>query len=477
MQIHGPSPVDAPSDPGTRASRTSAAVPLAHSLNSSRDSPVPRRAADACAHARHAGSAASVEKYVKLIAAVPQGHEGDRRQAHAVAGETIRALVDAGLYRPGEISCETSTLAGHDHATLARSLTQTLKGWMDRTDISEYDRLIFILAGSDHGLVPALGEAPTNDVVITAFTGHKLTRDIKTARHLPAVMALPVSAVTEAERTQLASRTKLVLVPGVAHDLTEDSIRQAARDYADRGYKPIPQVDGDTVSILLGGDVVDEDPETGTRTVRRLSADDARRQARDIAKLELAGRNRCHFVIVSSPRTGKHGPDGAELNPNPHRTATRDEVTRAFEETLRAYPQAQVDVFDFQYAESPSAYGPLLHAYLSAAGPTGRIHVSGDSVSMVSEVASLLPGDMVIDETASMDANHRRAAEAIAADSGIALLRRDGTLQPGKGKQARPPESAAKRIANAIVAYLSKSIPAAAAGTATPGSPSGQTSG
>lgn len=475
MQIHGLSPVNPPSAAGAQAAPTPATVPLAHALTSSRERATPGRASDACASRHHASP--SVQKHVKLIAAVPQGHEGDRRQARAVAGETMRALVDAGLYRPGEISCETLTVAGRDHASLERALTQTLKGWMDRVDSSEYERLIFILAGSDHGLAPVLGDVPSDDVVITAFTGHKLTQDIKTARRLPAIMALPVSAVTEEERTHLAARTNLILVPGVAHDVTEASIQQAARDYAGKGYKPIPKVDGDTVSILLGGDVVDEDPETGVRTLRRLTPDDARRQASDIARLELEGRRRCHFVIVSSPRTGKYGPDGAEVNPNPHRTGTRDEVTRAFAETLSAYPNAQVDVFDFQYAESPSAYGPLLHAYRSAGGPTGRIHVPGDSVSMVSEVASVLPGAMVIDETASMDANHRRAAEAIAAHGGIAMLRRDGTLQPGRGEHASPPEPAAKRIADAIVAYISASAPAASTDAAAQGSPARRISG
>ncbi len=221
----------------------------------------------------------------------------------------------------------------------------------------------------------------------------------------------------------------------------------------------MPDADGDTVSILLGGDVAESDAATGTQTVRRLSADDARQQARRIAELELAGRTRCHFVIVSSPRTGKFGPDGAEVTPNPHRTGTRDDVTRAFEETLRGYPNAQVDVFDFHMAKRPAPMPPLLHAYRQAPGPTGRIHVPGDSVSMVSEVASVLPGSMVIDETASMDANHRRAAQAIAADSGIAVLEDGGRFRPGKGAQAKRLESAAQRIADAIVARIRDGVP------------------
>jgi hypothetical protein len=275
MYVSGSRAIDTTSRADDPAAPAPGRALLAHTLKSGRDSPAPGRATDACAHARHAGNL-SVEKYVKLVAAVPHGHEGDRRQACAVASAPIRALIDAGLYLPGEISCDTLTLAGRDHAGLERALTRTLKGWMDRIDISEYERLIFVLAGSDHGLVPALGDVPADDVVITVFTGHKLTRDIKTARHLPSIVALPVSAVTETERDELAAKTALLLVPGVAHDVTEDSISQAARDYAGKGYKPIPVIDADTVSILLGGDVIEEDPETGARSVRRLSADDAR---------------------------------------------------------------------------------------------------------------------------------------------------------------------------------------------------------
>ncbi|WP_145925166.1 hypothetical protein [Bordetella sp. H567] len=394
----------------------------------------------------------------KLIAAVPQGHAGDRTQAQAVAAETVRALYREGLYQPGEISCDTITIAGRDSAGMEHALMVTLERWLERVDEGTGERHIFILAGSDHGLVPVLGNVPTDSVVITAFAGHKLTADLKTARHLPAITALPASAVTDQERAALASRTTLVLVPGVAHDVTEASIAQAARDYQKKGGKPLPGIDGDTVTILLGGDVVDSDEATHTQTVRRLSADDARKQARHIAELELAGRDRCRFVIVSSPRTGKFAPDGTEATPNPHRTGTRDDVTRAFEETLRGYPNAQVDVYDFQYGET-SAYRPLLHAYQQAPGHTGRIHVAGDSVSMISEVASLLPGTMVVNETASMDDSHRRTAQAIAADSGIAVLQGDGRFLPGKGAQAKRLESAAKRIATAIVARIRDGVP------------------
>lgn len=449
MQIHGS---------GT-AMQTAASTPAAtsppprHPLQGGRDSPTPGRATEACAHARHAADAV-LPRYVKLIAAAPRDRVGDRNQARAVAAETMRALVQAGLHQPGEISCDSLLLAGRDRMGLERALTVTLKEWTDRIDFSEYERLIFILAGSDHALAGALGDVPTDDIVITAYTGHKLTDDIIKARHLPSVIALPASAITDAQRDALASKTTLELLPGVAHDVDEASIATAARDYRTRGYPPLPPIDGDTVSILLGGDVVEESEDTVTPTLRRLGAEDARMQAHRIAKLELAGRERCRFVIVSSPRTGKFGPDGVEISPNPHRAGIRDEVTRAFEEALRGYPNVEVQVFDFQHRDTPSAYRPLLHAYREATGPTGRIHVPGDSVSMVSEVASLLPGTVVIDETASMADDHRRAAAAIAAESGIAILRGDGSLQPGKGAQATPPVSAARRIADAIVTHI-----------------------
>ncbi|CAM3602252.1 hypothetical protein BOSP111201_14965 [Bordetella sputigena] len=445
---------------GSTGSSTDAIVPTAppgavgpHPLNATRDKPDAGRAAAACAQARRDANTAPARQ-VKLIAAGPHEHVGDRRQAQAIAAETMRALYEAGIHEPGELSCDTVSIGGRDPASVRRTLSTMLEAWVARMDDGEYQRLIFILAGSDYGLAPTLGAVPVDDVIMTAFTGHKLTADMKHARRLPAVVALPASEVTGPDRHTLEDKSTLVLTPGVAHDMSAESVAAAARDYQAKGYKPLPAIDGDTVTILVGGDVVERDEATDVRTLRRLAPRDARRQARLIADMELAGRKRCHFLIVSSPRSGKFLADGSEASPNPHRTRTRDAVTQAFEDTLRAYPDVRVDVFDFQHDESPSAYRPLLHAYRQASGPTGRIHVPGDSVSMVSEVASMLPGAMVIDETASMGDSQRRAADAIAAESGIAVLRRDGSIEAGKGARATPPVPAARRIADAIVARI-----------------------
>jgi hypothetical protein len=392
---------------------------------------------------------------VKLIAAAHGDHVGDTRQANAVATQTARLLEQKRGYAADAVSTETFSIKGNDHAAKVRQLRDTVQYWQDRLADGTYQHVVFVLSGSDQALASVLGDMPRHPRMTTVFTGHQLTQDIKDAQGLPDITALPKSAsMTADERTALDCKTKLLRVTGVAHDLTEEKIAATVAEYREKGHPAIPPITRDTVAVILGGDAPDEH-----NHIRRFTEDDALALARHIATLELTDRERCRILVTNGPRTGKHGPDGKERVPNPHRTEQLDPVTRKFVDTLLDHTGIEVFVFDFQFAKTPSAYVSILQAFREVGGQSGRVHVPGESVQMINEAAALLPrGILAIDETPAMSAPHHREVRTMADEHGIPVLDSEGNLRrksdTSADTAARPIIPAAQEIAEAIVARI-----------------------
>jgi hypothetical protein len=388
--------------------------------------------------------------WVKLIAAAHENYVGDARQAKAVVAQTARLLEQKRGYDAQAVSVDTISITGTDQADKARQLRNGVQYWLDQLTNGAYQHVVFVLSGSDQALASVLGDMPRHPGLTTVFTGHQLTQDIKDARQLPDIIAIPLSVrMTADERVSLNLRTNLVQVAGVATDLTPETLATISAQYREKDYPAIPPITRDTVAVILGGDVQDE---TG---LHRFTEDDARALARRILKLEFAERENCDFVVLNGRRTGEFGSDGKRRNPDPHRTGQVDPVTQAFAESLSGHSGSTVHVRDFQFDRLPSAYAPTLAAFRAAGTQAGRLHVPGDSTSMVYEGASLLsPGAIVIDKTPAMNDTHHAEVEAMATEHGVPVLDDDGNLVRKPGASNKPVVSAARKIAEAIAARI-----------------------
>lgn len=389
----------------------------------------------------------------RVISAWPAGNVGDSNQSIGIASAVRRKLVQHNLAAQDDISSETLEIAHSPTASAAEQLTAACDTSLAKLRGGEYDRLVFILSGSGDKLASTLGSRPAEKGLTTVFSGHQLSDDIKSAEALPSITALPERSVNADQRDALESKTKLVLVSGVAHQLSKDKIEQTVAEYRAKGYPPIPEVDGNTVGVILGGDAPDEAGNT-----HYFSENDAVRLAHHIAARELKGREHCRFIVTNGPRTGKFDRTGMECSPNPHKTEKVDHVTKAFadalKDALQTYEGSEVHLFNFEFDKKPSAYMPMIDAFMQAGSNRGRIHVPGESVSMVSEVTSVVSG-VVIDEIASMNPSHRTHVEQVLEQSGAAMLDIDGKLQLAK-PQSRPKQtiSAADKIADAVVTRI-----------------------
>ncbi|NRO99517.1 hypothetical protein GWC77_26965 [Paraburkholderia sp. NMBU_R16] len=385
-----------------------------------------------------------------MISSWPAGNVGDSDQSAGIADAVRRKLERSEIAGADDISSERLEIASTPTATKAEQLTAACKARLTKLRNGEYERLVFILSGSGENLVSALGSMPAENGSITVFSGHQLSNDIERANDLPSITALPRTSVTPEEINALSRKTTLVLTSGVAHQLSEENIAKAVVEYDQASGKALPSpIDSDTVFVILGGDAPDKESQ------RYFSESDAQGLARRIATMEFNGRQACRFIVTNGPRTGKHDRTGEEYNPNPHRNGKVDRVTQAFVEKLKQVEGADVHLFDFQFG-SPSAYLPLVDAFMRAGRNRGRIHVPGESTSMVSQlIRDLQLPKVVIDENQAMNASHYSDVEHVLEEFGADMLKIDGTLQ--KGTPMAPGNrgfSAADQIADAVVSQI-----------------------
>lgn len=217
-----------------------------------------RRRADPSALSDRPDPASGTHGRIKVVSAWPAGKVGDGSQSTAIADAAKRALTQARLADPEKIEIEKLEIEGESSADKIKQLEAACRTWLERLRDGAYERVVFVLSGSGDGLAPALGNMPSEPGFTTVFSGHQLSTDLGTAQRLPALTALPESGVTAAEQRALGRKTKLVLVSGVAHSLTDDEIARHVTEYQARGYKPLPKIDADTVAVILGGDAPDE---------------------------------------------------------------------------------------------------------------------------------------------------------------------------------------------------------------------------
>ena len=195
------------------------------------------------------------DQTMQVICAWSKGNVGDSNQC---AG--IKAALTSALSASAKVASQSLELVNSSSQTKAEQLEAACAGWVDKLNNRELEKVVFILAGSGECLASTLGaDANRHPSFISVFTGHQFSLDLKHAANLPQITALPKSlTINPEDRAQMERKTRLVLVSGVAHQISAQTISDTVNDYKSKGYKQIPFIDSNTIAVILGGDAPDE---------------------------------------------------------------------------------------------------------------------------------------------------------------------------------------------------------------------------
>ncbi|MGI4982071.1 MAG: hypothetical protein ACRYGL_01825 [Janthinobacterium lividum] len=396
-------------------------------------------------HAREPANAVCPGK-LKLVAVFADKQSGDESQSSGMA-QAIRAELLTRARFTASIQLDNVPLTGADANARAEQLRSLHREWNTELRTGVFDHIVVVAAGAGEHIVSTLGELAATPGIITVFGGHQLSDDIRHAAHLPTVTVLPLGTVTPTEKASLEKRTTVVLVSGVASRFSKEQIAEEAARYKAKGYPDIPDVGADTVAVILGGDAPDE----GGR-LRLFTADDARHLAARILAIETKNRKQVHFIVVNSPRTGRHALDLDGKPFDPHASGVLDPVTQSFVETLRQQKNCSVAVFDYQRHASPSALAAIIDRFAKAGRNAGNMHVPGDSPSMIAETSGL--PRRIFDDIGSMNESHRKVVQATMASEGGQRLDERGNLtkrQPvPRARRRTPAEDVATTVADLV---------------------------
>ncbi|MFK7826999.1 MAG: hypothetical protein AB8G05_22845 [Oligoflexales bacterium] len=303
---------------------------------------------------------------------------------------------------------------------------------------------VFLISGSTglSFLLQHSKQLPSKSSVI--WSGHQTVKYLSTVAHKTSLIILPKHAVNKDNEMSLRSKTKLLLVEGVPHRVMKSSLKKAKKDYESKNGL-LPEQKFKNLGIVLPGDAPNEKGE-----MLFFTPDDAKKLARNIVAVE--GTNK-HYLVTNGPRTGSHNyVSRKKLEPSPHRSKMLDTVTSAFMKELNKLGVKKTSIYDFQFSNLPSVYQPLL----SLAADGMRIHIPGESTSMVTESTDVA-GNVVIDIVPSMNQEHLSHSRAIKKREAAHILTWEGKFEsfakPHKEKTNRktPAEIAAKEISKAFL--------------------------
>jgi len=386
----------------------------------------------------------AAKEKVALFAVWPEGNVGDQNQIVGITDAIKTALIDYGIASAEQITEKRLGVQDSPTETQAAALERLCKAWFDGLDGGSFDKLIVIGAGSGSNIAATLAALSGHPRVTTVFSGHQLTSNLATAARLPDITALPSGVMTPQQLASLEEKTELVLVAGVANQLTREKIAATVADYKAKGYPEIPDVDADTIAVILGGDAPDE---SGHQ--RLVTEENARSLARHIVAQEKP-QPKTKFIVTNGPRTGKHAIDQDGKPLGTHRSAAPDPVTAAFVDELAKLTKAKIYLFNFQFGQLPSAYLPIIDRYLAAGEKAGHLYVPAESSSMVSETA-LLSKSRVISVTDATNPSHMNVVFEELSRTGGTVLHLDGKLEHVTQTVASKSKGAAFEIAKAVL--------------------------
>ena len=161
----------------------------------------------------------------------------------------------------------------------------------------------FVFVSGSHGLL--LAEAikrhdPNHQIL---WSGHQYFSEFSSIQHLPDIVALPETALSESQKTELMGKTTLIITSGVAHCVNDNTVEEDHANF--KGQLPPHFQFPKQVGIILAGDA----PEPNGQ-MKYFTEDDARKQASDIATyLVTHGYDQVDaaIMITNGPRTGVSG--------------------------------------------------------------------------------------------------------------------------------------------------------------------------
>lgn len=275
---------------------------------------------------------------------------------------------------------------------------------------------------------------------ILIWSGHQPFKDLFPISNKISVIFLPKHAVSEHDRFILNGKTKLILLDGVPHRIMKSTLNEAREQY-ESNHGRFPSDAHKLTAIILPGDAPDENG-----VMKFFTPDDARTLARNIVKEEGIHQ---HLLVSNGPRTGSHDyQTGAKLNPSPHHVQIIDSVSAAFLDELKKLKISKIDFLDFQFSNLPSAY----QALLSLATRGMKIHIPGESTSMVTEATDVAE-NICIDIVPSMNASHHSQVAALQESGLAAILSWDGKMSREKMKST-PKTTSAELAARFLVDFL-----------------------
>ena len=257
------------------------------------------------------------------------------------------------------------------------------------------------------------------------------------------LIVLPKHVVTSKfESLAMVSKTKLMTIVGVAHNLHKSDIEKAYE-------KQVLSMPGTTADkymlVIMGGDAQNPDGSWNYFT---------KKDASKLATIVQKSIDQDTYVFVlNGPRTGKHNPDTKEENQEAHRSAKLDPVTQIFVDHFKN--REKFHVFDFQYGKA-GMYRPLLGKMLHSAN--SKIFVPGESTSMISEIVDSVGSNekhqIFAYEHSAMTKVHKAHISSEHAAGRINLVSKNGgMIQQITAKDAKE-NSVAKAIADDIIKAL-----------------------
>ncbi len=315
-------------------------------------------------------------------------------------------------------------------------------------DIDLLNSSDFVLVSGSHGLAIADAIKQSRLETKILWSGHQYFKELNSLKHLPDMVALPGTALSESETAELEKNTKLIVTTGVSHCVNDDAVEE---DHAKFKAKlPEHNQYPKQVGIILAGDAPTTDGE-----MKFFTEENAREQAAIIVKHLKKNdydTSDTAIMITNGPRTGKHNPHtGNAHHPEPHRAGEVDASSKAFLDAFKeGVIQSQVFFYDFQFNDlknGPSAYKPMIKQV--AESQSGIWFVPSESTSMVTESSFFLEKGIpvIIYHPSSENTVHlAHAKDAITQGFAGDIADEKVSLKPSQRKM----ESAATKIAEAF---------------------------
>lgn len=294
-----------------------------------------------------------------------------------------------------------------------------------------------LIAIGTHGIkaIKELSEKDLTNKITIVWSGHQYLNEVNEIINIADIISLPDHLDVNSMNYK-QGKAKLVKTSGLAHNLNIRSSKLALN--LDKFN--IPE-SNKYIAIFLGGDAPKPDG-----TMLYFTPEQATELAKNISPLLPKDAT---VLITNSPRTGRFDPKTGNEVSQIHRSETVDLTSKAFINTLKN-EGIKIYFENFVFGE-PSAYSAFLYL---ANMSNGMAFVTGDSTSMISEVADNIEyGNLYVLSIPSMNETHKAHISSLYSH-GVANIVDGKNLMLSKAVSATTIKPAAEVIADATLQIL-----------------------